>query len=58
MPLCGRFVIPRLNDLVAELDVAGELVLFSDILEVLANLRARSIERGPIALCMCWWEFI
>ena len=50
VPLPRRLVVPRVHDLVIELDVAHELILVDDALEVLMNLVTGRIDCRPVAL--------
>ena len=49
-PLASGGVPLRADDLVRELDVARELVLVDDVLEVRLDLVARGVQRRPVAL--------
>ena len=50
VPLARGLVVPRVDDLVAELDVAHELVLVDHSLEVFADFRSWRVECGPVTL--------
>lgn len=50
VPLSSGFIVARVHDLVAKLNITHELVLVDDAFEVFADLRSRRVECRPVML--------